>query len=306
MKLKSVLRAVYRALPLKKTVINALRDNGVMRRVPMRYLRYLVFKGLFPVQIENGNFLMVNSYGLEIEAQIFWRGVDTFEPESISIWKKLSKRATYIFDVGANTGLYALLAQSINPVAKIYAFEPIKRVYAYLEENRRINRVNIPNYGIQCFQMALSDYTGEGVMYDMPVEHMYTASLNRNVHQERGQPMPAITEAVPVMRLDDFLQMHSIKEIDLIKIDVESHEPSVIRGMGRYLADFHPTIIVEIWNNEVGIEVEKALVGCSYCYFALEETRPKRMLHIANDQPARGYINYLICTESVADELNLT
>ncbi len=67
-------------------------------------------------------------------------------------------------------------------------------------------------------------------MFDLPVEHMYTAFLNKDVHLERGNSMHSITEAVSVQRLDHFCATHYVVP-DIIKIDVESHEPAVLRGM---------------------------------------------------------------------------
>jgi hypothetical protein len=142
-------------------------------------------------------------------------------------------------------------------------------------------------------------------MFDLPVEHMYTASLNKDIHKERGNPTPACTENVKVQRLDHFLNSQNYKNLDLIKIDVESHEPSVLRGLGQLLQRYHPSIIVEIWNNDVGQAVESVLAGCKYHYFAITDSKTEKRLHISNEFPDLGYLNYLIITESVARELGL-
>lgn len=277
-----------------------------MRMVPMDIKRHLVFDGPFAVKGNGGSFQLVNGSGFEIEALIFWEGIDSFETQSMRIWKRLCLRATHIFDVGANTGIYSLVARSVSPHAHVYAFEPIQRVFAILEENCRLNGHGDPESRVRCFRLALSDYSGDGEMYDLPTEHIYTASLNRNVHQERGQSMQAVTESVPVMRLDDFLSRNSIKGLDLMKIDVESHEPNVIRGLGSALLERHPAMIVEIWNSEVGTEVEKALEGCSYRFYAIRDDGLELTPHVRNDQPESGYVNYLICSCATAAELDLT
>jgi FkbM family methyltransferase len=248
---------------------------------------------------------MLHGYGREIETTIFWDGVDAFEPATIRWWFELSKRSTYVFDIGANTGIYSLVAKTLNPNAEVHAFEPLGRIHAILEENLRINNLRVSSLPIKAHRMALSDYSGMGKMFDLPVEHMYTASLNRNVHAERGQRLQSVQESVPVMRLDEFLRQQNIQGMDLIKIDVESHEPAVIRGIGECLRRYRPSMIVEIWNNEVGVAVEETLEGCDYYYFAMVAERPEQTPHIRNDFPDNGYITYLVCTQGMALELGL-
>ncbi|MBU3914697.1 FkbM family methyltransferase, partial [bacterium] len=266
---KPIFRTLYRFLPYKRPMIIFLSSIGISRLIPKGLKAYLVFSGSFTVQIEKVNFTMLHGYGREIEATIFWEGVHAFEPTTIFWWRELSKRSTYILDIGANTGIYSLIAKALNPKAEIHAFEPLARIHEILEENFRLNNLNGAHPPMKSYRIALSDYSGEGKMFDLPVEHMYTATLNRNLHEERGQSMVSVQEAVSVMRLDDFLLHQNIQGLDLIKIDVESHEPAVLRGIGEYLSKFHPTLIIEIWNNEVGVAVEAALAGCDYLYFAL-------------------------------------
>jgi FkbM family methyltransferase len=302
---KEKLKNFYRMIPLKKEVFSILRFSGIQYIIPDRVLFYLSFDGFFKVKDKCCSFLMRNGYGRNIEARVFWRGVDGFDTYTIRIWMKLVNRSRYIFDVGANTGIYTIVAKAMNADAQVYSFEPIDRVYEVLLENIHINRFDhslnspvIPN------RIALSDYTGAGEMYDLPVEHMYTASLNRNVHEERGQTLQSVTENVQVMRMDDYVRENNITSIDLIKIDVESHEPDVVRGMGRLLKKYQPTMIVEVWNNDIGRAIEKELNGLDYLYYAIDKNMRKTK-HIRNDGSKDSYINYLICKKDVADYIGV-
>lgn len=73
--------------------------------------------------------------------------------------------------------------------------------------------------------------------------------------------------------------------MDLIKIDVEALEPSGLRGLGDWLPRFHPSFIVDVWNNDVGAEVEAALHGCNYRYFAITDKTTESGSHTCNDFP---------------------
>jgi FkbM family methyltransferase len=305
MKLKSIIRSIYRSLPFKRFIIYTMRALGFGVLLSDRLKTYLVFEGPFSVPTADNTFLIENGYGRDIESLIFWNGIDSWEGKTLYWWRILTKRSKVIIDVGANTGLYSLIAKSINPSAEVHAFEPLGRIHSILNTNISLNNSEEHATPIFAHRIALSDYNGDGQMFDLPVEHMYTASLNKDIHKERGNPTPACTENVKVQRLDHFLDSQNYKNLDLIKIDVESHEPYVLRGLGQLLQRYHPSIIVEIWNNDVGQAIESVLAGCKYHYFAITNSKTEKRLHISNEFPDLGYLNYLIITESVARELGL-
>ena len=290
---------------MKREVLHAIRFFGLGRIIPSRVKSYLVFEGAFDVPLldENALFTLNNGYGREIEASLFWEGAYSFETATMNLWRRLASDSAVIIDVGANTGVYSLVAKAINPKALIFAFEPITRVYQALESNLELNHGRWKESQIQGFQVALSDYDGYGEMFDLPVEHMYTASLNTDVHLERGNAMKSITEKVSVQRMDHFCAINNVVP-DLIKIDVESHEPAVLRGMGDVLKRHQPTLICEIWNNTVGAAVEAALENCDYRYFAIGDITLETT-HVRNDTPELGYINYLFVSDKVASSLSL-
>jgi hypothetical protein len=66
--------------------------------------------------------------------------------------------------------------------------------------------------------------------------------LAKESWQERkGSP----TIDVPAIRFDDFERQHPLK-VDLVKIDVEDHEASVLRGMQSTIRRDRPFIVCEI------------------------------------------------------------
>lgn len=130
-----------------------------------------------------------------------------------------------IFDVGANRGDYARLALEACPHACIYAFEPIPSVYQEL-----VRSVGSAEH-VQTFQHALADQNGELNFYFDPDNTGNTTAVfgvQDSVHNL------TTVECIPVQarRLDDFCSDHSIASIDLLKIDVEGFESSVLQGGG--------------------------------------------------------------------------
>jgi hypothetical protein len=54
--------------------------------------------------------LVLSSDGSDsLASRLFWGGFDAFEPETIDLYLRLLKRSEVVFDIGANTGLFALL-----------------------------------------------------------------------------------------------------------------------------------------------------------------------------------------------------
>lgn len=294
---KIYLKKIYRSLPFKRPVLLFLRNLKLGRLLPKLLKEYLVFEGVFKVRLDKecAEFKINHGYGRQIEASLFWDGVESFEAETMGLWRRLVVDAKVIIDVGANTGIYSLVAQAINPSAEIYGFEPILRVHKALVENINLNKIDNCKGRVQAYRVALSDYNGLGDMYDLPVEHMYTATLNHDSHLERGNPTQSIVEKVSVQRLGDFCAEKNIVP-DLIKIDVESHEPAVLRGMADILLEHQPILICEIWNNKIGKEVEEVLDGCNYDYFSIGKSLCQTS-GVCNDAPELGYVNYLFISK---------
>jgi FkbM family methyltransferase len=290
--LKNAARALYGAFPFKKPLFDVIRK---FYRPPARLLYHLWFKGAFPVDVAGRRFLVNNERGLDMETAIFWTGITgSWEPTSMSLWIELCKRSQVVIDVGANTGVFALVAKGVNPTSRVVAVEPIERIHAKLVANNDLN-----GYDIECLLLALTNYDGEGVMYDLPYDHVYAVMLNENLHTS-----PAVERKVSVLRGDTLIRERGLGRVDLIKIDVESHEPEVLEGLADCLRTMQPALLVEIWNDEIGKRVQAILDGHGYLYYALDETRgPRRVSEIRHPLP--GYMNHLVCTAETAAALGL-
>jgi FkbM family methyltransferase len=296
-RLRRGLKNLYKAIPAKQVLYRGLRRVWVP---PESVSRYLSFRDVFTVKVGERSFRM-NHYGFDIETSVFWRGLaGCWEGRSLTVWAKLCSRSHVIFDIGANTGIYALVAKTVNPASEVHGFEPVERVFRKLQANRVINQ-----FDITCRPEAVSDYDGDGIVYDLPTEHIYSATLNKNLHGS-GNAAAAIARPVKTIRLDTYMDRLGLQRLDLMKIDVESHEPEVLVGLGRYLELMKPTILLEVWNDEVGERVEHALSGLGYLFFHTDERDPFRLAErVVNPAPSEERVNYLACVPGVAEFLGL-
>jgi FkbM family methyltransferase len=290
--MKNFLKKIYQVIPFKKEVFGCIK---VFFRVPDSINQHLSFKGKFRVRIDKKHSFQMIHYGFELENNLFWNGLENgWEKRSIMLWKTLCEKSFVIFDIGANTGVYSLLAKAVQPDAKVYAFEPVKRVYEKLNNNIRLN-----NYDILATEKAISNYTGEACIYDLDSEHIYSVTVNKNMIEEQAASLKTMIQTVT---LNDFIKINNIPKIDLIKIDVETHEPEVLEGFNEYLSIFKPTMLIEILNDEVGKKVNQLVSNLDYYYFNIDELNGIRQVEKISKS---DYYNYLICTKEIAKELNL-
>lgn len=135
---------------------------------------------------------------------------------------KKSNRDLVVFDVGANRGQFTEMIDSKLEEAEIHLFEPQKSLAGKLnneysdESNKYIN------------EFALSSKNSEQTLY----------------YNEQGSGLASLTkrkldhfdidfderEVVEIKTIDRYCDEVNVNKIDLLKIDVEGHEMSVLDG----------------------------------------------------------------------------
>lgn len=264
---------------------------------PHSLFQYLYFKGKIKVDIDHTHAFYIHHYGrgFEIENEAFWLGLKGgWEKVSTQLWIELCKNAKVIFDIGANTGIYSLIAQSINERTLVYAFEPVDRVFDKLALNCSEN-----NYNVHCIKVAVSNYDGEGIIYDLKQKHIYSVTVNKNLHSKDKK---VIEKKIITRKLSTFVQENNIGKIDLMKIDVETYEPEVLQGMEGLIEKYKPTMLIEILNDEVAKRIEEIILGKDYLFFNIDEkNRPRLVSHLTKSD----FFNFLLCNKNTASQLGL-
>jgi FkbM family methyltransferase len=261
-----------------RALAKSIRDRvgppvyGHVRRLwspPPAIYRHLPYFGEFAVEVEPGATFRMRASGEAVENALYWSGyAHDWEKASLAAWRDRARKARLIVDVGANSGVYALAARAVNGSARIVAFEPSPRVMARLKANIALN-----GFAIDAREIALSDRDGTATFYDFDGVHQYSASLD-------PQMGGTIETKVQTRRLDDVID----GPVDLIKIDVEMHEPAVLRGMTRILARDRPVILIEVLTDAIKAEIESLTRDCGY-----------RWTRMADDE---AWTNYLLVPEA--------
>jgi len=163
-------------------------------------------------------------------------------------------------DVGANVGVYSLLASSI-PGVQVVAFEPASLAYERTLANVRLNEVAS---SVTVLPYAVGARSGKVLM---------TVDLDAMNHIVEDSEVlgPARVETVERRALDELTCPPLPGRVNLIKIDVEGLEADVLRGAEQLLSRDSPAIIVEA---NAPIEIRAALMQWGYQFVEyLPETR---------------------------------
>jgi FkbM family methyltransferase len=181
-----------------------------------------------PLRLKRLGFnLLPSSWRLPV--RVAWmRATGTLEPEARSLSILTSPGGTAL-DIGANHGVYSYFM--VRHFDRVVAFEPQADCVETLQRWAR-GRVDIR-------QVALSDHQGEGKLA-VPIKS--GVPLTGYARLDAAVDGVSSYLDVPVERLDD----QGLRDVRFIKIDVEGHELSVLRGGERLLDKSCPTLLVEI------------------------------------------------------------
>jgi FkbM family methyltransferase len=182
--------------------------------------------------------------GKDLIQQIILRSGNFFE---INILERFRRHVPYgatIIDAGANIGNHSVYFAKLCGAKQIFAFEPLRQSFKILQRNAELNAYD----QIQCYNFALGSSDGKADFQTYNTENLGATVLGRS---ERGQ--------YSVRTLDSF----HFDAVDVIKLDVEGAEASVLEGARKTLLIFKPIILTEILP-ETGSATDEKLQSLGY------------------------------------------
>jgi FkbM family methyltransferase len=237
--------------------------------------RHLPRSGRVSTRLPDGQWARFWSRGDDnITSQIYWREWHGVEPEQTLLFELMARRARMTIDVGAHVGFYTVIAALANPAGRVYAFEPLERAYKRLATNIALN--NLSN--VRAHNVAVSDEDGwADFMHPVTASIPSSSSLSHEFMETVGYELT--TSSVRTVRLDSFLPRAERAECDLIKLDTESTETSVLLGMADLLSESHRTIFCEVLPAADAAAITRLLRPLGYRFFVLThqgaEERPE-------------------------------
>lgn len=186
-----------------------------------------------------------------------------------------------IFDVGAHRGESVAYLKRIFTKAIIYSFEPDPDSF------KALSAANID--GVSYFNLALSDVDGTAIFNRNRISHT-NSLLKVNLKSKDSIEIAKATAEnntkffddfneeiqVSTVTLDGFSRQHSVNKIDLLKIDVQGAECSVLAG-GRATLEHTKVVILEVSfydyyeKSSTFLEVEQILSPLGFRLFSISE-----------------------------------
>ena len=177
---------------------------------------------------KNSQPLFERLYRLSLRGMNYGRASDYQHNGESAMLEKISSMiksdSPVLFDVGANKGEFTkhILERWNGKPIKLYAFEPSQKTYSILQSAiPKSDSVQLVNKGLSDKIEKLElyfDREGSGLASVYPRDLSYH-NINFSDH-----------ETIELTTLDSFCEENKIESIDFLKLDVEGHELSVLKG----------------------------------------------------------------------------
>lgn len=165
-----------------------------------------------------------------IDSSLYFQGC--YEPYVTAVIDRLVKPGMTIFDIGANIGCHTFhLATLVAPFGNVIAFEPTSYAFEKLDRNLKLNRFE----NVTLERLALSN----GSIEKQKISFRSSWGIDSEVYSTQQETVDFVT-------VDDYLALHSLTQIDFIKLDVDGFELRVIQGALRTLRKYQPMILMEL------------------------------------------------------------
>jgi len=155
--------------------------------------------------------------------------LETKEPETVRWIAEHFGAGDTLFDIGANVGIYAILAAAQSPAGTVVAVEPMAATFARLCDNALLN--GLSNLRPYCLAVGAEDGIGELRLVSLEAA---SSMHSLGIPDLFGEP-EVMRAGVGVVTIDSLAAAAGVPT--LMKIDVDGGEDAVLAGAAAVLHD---------------------------------------------------------------------
>jgi FkbM family methyltransferase len=225
-------------VPLRDRLVSSAL-LAYMRHTPIERGKWRLMRASLPwlvFEVDPG--LYLRPYRPDhVERELIFDGA--FEPETLAAFRSLLSPGMTVLDVGANIGLFTLVAAGrVGPLGRVHAFEPTPCLAAHVRGTLALNGLG----NVEVNEAAVSDRAGEAVLHVAQADNFGENTILPGAADAPG----TAGLRVPTVTLDGYAERHCPGGVDVVKIDIEGAEPLALRGGRRLFSGGRaPVVIVE-------------------------------------------------------------
>lgn len=179
-----------------------------------------------PLTVPSGLFKLINGFErIAAYAQGKGYGAATMEQEVKLLQSLLQTQPKLAIDIGGNVGNYTAELRKRNPALEIHIFEPSATNLKKLTDRFKNDSL------VELVPLALSDDAGSATLYsNEPGSGL--GSLTKRKLEHFNIAFDA-EETINTVRFEDYWKTTlQSRRLDMVKIDIEGHELTALKGFG--------------------------------------------------------------------------
>jgi FkbM family methyltransferase len=190
-------------------------------------------------RMRSGQLIYVDTRSVDIASHLLFGG--RWEHHYAAAFERLLRPGDVVLDIGANHGVYALLAATrIAPNGHVYAFEASRHFCDLMRASISVNGLTRL---VTVEHRAVADRAFETTL----AADVHMSGAGHLVAEDQFAPDATSSprtrmEKVTCIALDDYF-VDAAQRVDVIKMDIEGAEGLALKGMAR-LVDRSPTLKV--------------------------------------------------------------
>ncbi len=182
-----------------------------------------------------------------------------YDREELEFLAQALRPGSTFVDIGANLGIYSFWAhRCMRGEGRILAIEPDPEMRRRLDFNLRSNVMS----NVEICPVALSDARGVGELLVNPAQRGENTLAREEARIAGGE---RVVQQVELDTLLHLLESRGVQRVDALKIDIEGHEPPVLRHFFEHAPQaLWPAMAITEYKPETAAVIEGLFLGNGY------------------------------------------